>query len=116
MEEGKGSAAGKDLSGLESERRRQDDDLSVLPSWPGGSDRGGAAQLVQVRALGQRFAVADQRGGQTVYPVTYGRFRIDISMPHLPMIQSDTGATFFNIMCAPNAIEEALIKTAGGES
>ena len=45
----------------------------------------------------------------------YARFRIAISMPHLPMIQSDTGATFFNIMCAPNAIEEALIKTAGGE-
>jgi len=45
----------------------------------------------------------------------YARFRIAISMPHLPMIQSDTGATFFNIMCAPNAIEEALIRTAGGE-
>jgi len=45
----------------------------------------------------------------------YARFRIAISMPHLPMVQSDTGATFFNIMCAPNAIEEALIKTAGGE-
>lgn len=45
----------------------------------------------------------------------YARFRIAISWPHLPMIQSDTGATFFNIMCAPNAIEEALIKTAGGE-
>ncbi|MGD2075083.1 MAG: hypothetical protein PVI91_12970 [Gammaproteobacteria bacterium] len=46
----------------------------------------------------------------------YARFRIAISMPHLPMIQSDTGATFFNIMCAPNAIEEALIEAAGGES
>jgi hypothetical protein len=45
----------------------------------------------------------------------YARFRIAISYPHLPMIQSDTGATFFNIMCAPNAIEEALIKAAGGE-
>ncbi len=45
----------------------------------------------------------------------YARFRIAISMPHLPMIQSDTGATFFNIMCAPNAIEEALINAAGGE-
>ncbi len=45
----------------------------------------------------------------------YARFRIAISMPHLPMIQSDTGATFFNIMCAPNAIEEALVRTAGGE-
>jgi len=45
----------------------------------------------------------------------YARFRIAISMPSLPMMQSDTGATFFNIMCAPNAIEEALVKTAGGE-
>ncbi len=45
----------------------------------------------------------------------YARFRIAISWPHLPMIQSDTGATFFNIMCAPNAIEEALIEAAGGE-
>jgi len=45
----------------------------------------------------------------------YARFRIAISWPHLPMIQSDTGATFFNIMCAPNAIEEALINAAGGE-
>jgi hypothetical protein len=45
----------------------------------------------------------------------YARFRIAISYPHLPMIQSDTGATFFNIMCAPNAIEEALVETAGGE-
>ncbi len=45
----------------------------------------------------------------------YARFRIAISYPHLPMIQSDTGATFFNIMCAPNAIEEALIQAVGGE-
>ena len=45
----------------------------------------------------------------------YARFRIAISYPHLPMIQSETGATFFNIMCAPNAIEEALINAAGGE-
>lgn len=45
----------------------------------------------------------------------YARFRIAISWPHLPMIHSDTGATFFNIMCAPNAIEEALIDAAGGE-
>lgn len=45
----------------------------------------------------------------------YARFRIAISWPHLPMIQSATGATFFNIMCAPNAIEEALIQAAGGE-
>jgi uncharacterized protein (DUF302 family) len=45
----------------------------------------------------------------------YARFRIAISWPHLPMISSPTGATFFNIMCAPNAIEEALIKAAGGD-
>jgi hypothetical protein len=45
----------------------------------------------------------------------YARFRIAISMPHLPMIASETGGTFFNIMCAPNAIEESLIKAAGGE-
>ncbi len=45
----------------------------------------------------------------------YARFRIAISWPNLPMIQSDSGATFFNIMCAPNAIEEALIEAAGGD-
>ena len=45
----------------------------------------------------------------------YARFRIAISWPHLPMVASETGATFFNIMCAPNAIEEALIQAAGGE-
>ena len=45
----------------------------------------------------------------------YARFRIAISWPHLPMIASQTGATFFNIMCAPNAIEDALIQAAGGE-
>ena len=45
----------------------------------------------------------------------YARFRIAISWPNLPMIQSDSGATFFNIMCAPNAIEEALINAAGGD-
>ncbi len=45
----------------------------------------------------------------------YARFRIALSWPHLPMIASETGATFFNIMCAPNAIEESLIKAAGGE-
>jgi len=45
----------------------------------------------------------------------YARFRIAISWPHLPMVQSDDGATFFNIMCAPNAIEEALIRAAGGD-
>ncbi len=45
----------------------------------------------------------------------YARFRIAISWPNLPMIQSASGATFFNIMCAPNAIEEALINAAGGD-
>lgn len=45
----------------------------------------------------------------------YARFRIAISYPHLPMVASETGATFFNIMCAPNAIEEALIQASGGE-
>jgi hypothetical protein len=45
----------------------------------------------------------------------YARFRIAISWPNLPMVASETGATFFNIMCAPNAIEEALIEASGGE-
>lgn len=53
--------------------------------------------------------------GGDVYAL-YARFRIAISWPHLPMIQSDTGGTFFNIMCAPNAIEESLIKAVGGEA
>lgn len=44
----------------------------------------------------------------------YGRFRIALSWPHLPMIASDTGATFFSIMCAPGAIEDALVAIAGG--
>lgn len=44
----------------------------------------------------------------------YGRFRIAISWPHLPMIASDTGATFFSIMCAPGSIEDALIMISGG--
>lgn len=44
----------------------------------------------------------------------YGRFRIAVSWPHLPMLASDTGATFFSIMCAPGAIENTLIKLAGG--
>ncbi|TNF86404.1 MAG: hypothetical protein EP300_13555 [Gammaproteobacteria bacterium] len=44
----------------------------------------------------------------------YGRFRIAISWPHLPMVASDTGATFFSIMCAPGAIENALMQVAGG--
>jgi len=52
--------------------------------------------------------------GGDVYAL-YARFRIAISWPHLPMVASENGATFFNIMCAPNAIEEALIQAAGGE-
>jgi len=43
----------------------------------------------------------------------YARFRIAINWPHLPMIASKTGATFFSIMCAPGSIEEALIQAAG---
>ena len=45
----------------------------------------------------------------------YGRFRIAISLPHLPMMASETGATFMSIMCSPDAIEEALIQAAGEE-
>ncbi len=45
----------------------------------------------------------------------YARFRIAINWPHLPMVASETGATFFSIMCAPGAIEEALIKASGEE-
>ena len=43
----------------------------------------------------------------------FGRFRIAISWPHLPMVASKTGATFMNIMCAPGSIEDAL-KAVGG--
>ena len=45
----------------------------------------------------------------------YARFRIAINWPHLPMVASETGATFFSIMCSPGTIEEALIEAAGGE-
>jgi hypothetical protein len=45
----------------------------------------------------------------------FARFRIAINWPHLPMMASETGATFMNIMCAPGAIEEALIKASGEE-
>lgn len=45
----------------------------------------------------------------------YARFRIAINWPHLPMLASETGATFFSIMCAPGAIEEALIEASGEE-
>jgi len=44
----------------------------------------------------------------------YGRFRIALSLPHLPMMASETGATFMSIMCSPEAIKEALTKAAGG--
>ena len=43
----------------------------------------------------------------------YGRFRIAINWPHLPMVASESGGTFFSIMCSPDAIEEALIQAAG---
>ena len=46
----------------------------------------------------------------------YGRFRIAISWPHLPMIASESGATFFSIMCAPGAIEKSLTRIAGGSN
>ncbi len=52
--------------------------------------------------------------GNNVYAL-YARFRIAIDWPHLPMVASSNGATFFNIMCAPNAIEKALTEAAGGE-
>ena len=46
----------------------------------------------------------------------YGRFRIAVSWPHLPMMASETGATFMSIMCAPDAIKDALTAAAGGSS
>lgn len=46
----------------------------------------------------------------------YGRFRIALSWPHLPMMASETGATFMSIMCAPEAIKDALTTVAGGSS
>jgi hypothetical protein len=45
----------------------------------------------------------------------FARFRIAINWPHLPMVASETGATFMNIMCSPGAIEEALIEASGEE-
>jgi hypothetical protein len=45
----------------------------------------------------------------------YARFRIAINWPHLPMVASESGATFFSIMCSPGDIEEALIQAAGEE-
>ena len=46
----------------------------------------------------------------------YGRFRIALSWPHLPMMASETGATFMSIMCSPDGIKDALTKAAGGKS
>lgn len=46
----------------------------------------------------------------------FARFRIAISWPHLPMMASETGATFMSIMCAPGSIEDALKAVAGGTS
>jgi hypothetical protein len=43
----------------------------------------------------------------------YARFRIAINWPHLPMVASESGGTFFSIMCSPSAIEEALIQASG---
>lgn len=46
----------------------------------------------------------------------YARFRIALSLPHLPMMASETGATFLSIMCAPDAIKDRLTEAAGGEA
>jgi hypothetical protein len=43
----------------------------------------------------------------------FARFRIAINWPHLPMVASESGATFMSIMCSPGAIEEALIEASG---
>jgi len=45
----------------------------------------------------------------------FARFRIAINWPHLPMMASESGATFMSIMCSPGAIEEALIQASGEE-
>ncbi len=39
----------------------------------------------------------------------YARFRIAIAYLGLPMMSNPTGGTFMNIMCAPGAIEDALM-------
>jgi len=46
----------------------------------------------------------------------FGRFRIALSWPHLPMMASETGATFMSIMCAPGSIQDALTAVGGGSS
>jgi hypothetical protein len=43
----------------------------------------------------------------------YARFRIAIAYLGLPMMANSTGGTFMNIMCAPGAIEDALMAAAG---
>lgn len=43
----------------------------------------------------------------------YARFRIAIAYMGLPMMANPTGGTFMNIMCAPGAIEDALMAAAG---
>jgi hypothetical protein len=45
----------------------------------------------------------------------YGRFRIAAAFPSLPMMSGAKGATFFNIMCAPGAIQGALKQVTGDE-
>ncbi len=45
----------------------------------------------------------------------YARFRIAIAYLGLPMMANPTGGTFMNIMCAPGAIEDALMAAAGGK-
>lgn len=45
----------------------------------------------------------------------YARFRIAIAYLGLPMMANPTGGTFMNIMCAPGAIESALLAAAGEE-
>lgn len=45
----------------------------------------------------------------------FARFRIALSWPHLPMMASETGATFMSIMCAPGSIEDALSLATGGD-
>ncbi len=52
--------------------------------------------------------------GKNVYAL-YARFRIAIAYLGLPMMSNPTGGTFMNIMCAPGAIEEALLAAAGEE-
>ena len=45
----------------------------------------------------------------------YARFRIAIAYLGLPMMSNPTGGTFMNIMCAPSAIEDALMAAAGNK-